>query len=154
MINLNYQMGHILYQIIKIILSIFKKPNEKIDNLSIRIYINKIENRITFKIKIGYYLELLTPETMKLLRSTENKITKDKNGENLPQLEITEVVLFHCNIANNDYQQDSRVLYIFILNKPFGNLLEIPPTNFIPLKTFPSEFKSLKYGLQIKIISH
>ena len=103
MINLNYQMGHILYQIIKIILSIFKKPNEKIDNLSIRIYINKTENRITFKIKIGYYLELLTPETMKLLRSTENKITKDKNGGTVAHSEITEVVLVHCNIVNNDY---------------------------------------------------
>ena len=75
-------------------------------------YVNKIENTITFKIKTGYYLELLTPETMKLLRSTENKITKDKNGENLPHLEITEVILVRCNIVNNDYHQDSRVLYI------------------------------------------
>ena len=146
-------MGHILYQIFKTILNIlYKKHNEKVDNQPIKIYVNKIGNRT--EIKTGYFLELLTPETMKLLRSTENKITKDKNGENLPQPEITEVVLFHCNIVNNDYQQDSRVLYIFILNKPFGNLLEIPPTNFIPLKTFHSEFKSLKYGLQIKIISH
>ena len=84
--------------------SISKKHNEKIDDPSIRIYVNKIENRITFKIKTGYYLELLTPETMKLLGSTENKITKDKNGENVPHLEITEVVLVHCNIVNNDYQ--------------------------------------------------
>ena len=80
----------------------------------IRIYINKIENRITFKIKTGYYLELLTPETMKLLGSTKSKITKDENGENVPHLEITEVVLVHCNIVNNDYQQDSRVLYTFV----------------------------------------
>ena len=64
-----------------------------IDNPSIRIYLNKIENRNTFTIKTGYYLELLTPETMKLLESTENKIVKDKNSENLPHLEITEVVL-------------------------------------------------------------
>ena len=92
----------------------YKKHNEKVDNQPIKIYVNKIENRT--EIKTGYFLELLTPETMKLLRSTENKITKDKNGENLPQPEITEVVLFHCNIVNNDYQQDSRVLYIFILN--------------------------------------
>ena len=69
-----------------------KNHGENIDNPSIRIYVNKIENRITFKIKTGYYLELLTPETMKLLGSTENKITKDKNGENVPHLEITEVV--------------------------------------------------------------
>ena len=81
-----------------------KKHGKKIDNPLIRIYINKTENRITFKIKIGYYLELLTLETMKLLGSTENKITKDKNGGNIPHLEITEVILVHCNIANNDYQ--------------------------------------------------
>ena len=73
-----------------------------------KIYINKIENSIIFKIKDGYSLELLTKETMKLLGSKENEITKDKKGENVPHLEITEVVLVHCNILNNDYQQDSR----------------------------------------------
>ena len=81
---------------------------------------------------------------MKLLGRTENKITKDKNGENVPHLGITEVVLVHCNIVNNDYQQDSRVLYTFVPNKPFGNLLEIAPTNFIPLKTFNSEFQTIE----------
>ena len=68
---------------------------------------------------------------MKLLVSTESKITIDKNGEFLPHLEITEVVLVHCNIVDNDYQRDSRVLYTFVPNKPFGSLLEISPTNFI-----------------------
>ena len=87
-------------------------------------YINKIENRVTFKIKTGYSFELLTPETMKLLGSTENKITKDKKGENVTHLEITEVVLVHCYIVKNDYQQHSRVLYMFVPNKPFGSLLE------------------------------
>ena len=101
---------------------ILKKHGENIDNPSVKIYVNKIENRITFKIKNGYSLELLTPEAMKLLGSIENKITKDKNGENVPHLEITEVVLVHCNIANNDYQQDSRVLYTFVPNKPFVSL--------------------------------
>ena len=67
---------------------ILKKHSESVDNPSIRIYVNRIENRITFKIKSGYYLELLTPETMKLLGSTESKITKDKNGENVPHLEV------------------------------------------------------------------
>ena len=85
---------------------ILKKHNENIDNSSIRIYINKIENRSTSKIKNGYYLELLTPETMKILGSTESKITKDKNGENIPHLEFTELVLAHCYLVNNDYQQD------------------------------------------------
>ena len=123
---------------------ILKKRNENVDNPSIRIYVYKIENRIAFKIKTGYYLELLTPETMKLLGSTENKITKDKNGENVPHLEITEVVLVHCNIVNNDYQQDSRVLYTFVPNKPFGSLLEIFPTNHIFLKTFNSEYDEIE----------
>ena len=78
-----------------------------------QIYVNKIENRATFKIKNGYSLDLLTPETMKLLGSTKNKIIKDENGKNVPILEITEVILVHCNIVNNDYQEDSRVLYTF-----------------------------------------
>ena len=115
---------------------IFKKHGEDIDKPSLQIYVNKIENIAIFKIKNGYSLELLTPETMKLLGSTKNKITKDKNGENVPHLEITEVVLVHCNIVNNDYQQDSRVLYTFVPNKPFGSLLEISATYHIFLKTF------------------
>ena len=119
---------------------ILKKHGENTDKPSVQIYVNKIENRVTFKIKNGYSLELLTPETMKLLGSTKNKITKDKNGENVPHLEITEVVLVHCNIVNNDYQQDSRVLYTFVPNKPFSSLLEISPASHIFLKTFNSEF--------------
>ena len=87
-----------------------------LSNPSIRMYINRIENRITFKIKSRYYLELLTPETMKLLGITESKITKDKNGENVPYLEIVELVLVHCNLVNNHYQQDSRILYTFVPN--------------------------------------
>ena len=75
------------------------------------IYLNEIENRITYKIKTGCYPELLTHEAMELLGSTKSKITKNKNGENVPQLEITEVVLIHCNIVNNNYQQDSRVFH-------------------------------------------
>ena len=82
---------------------ILKKHGEDIDKPSVQIYVNKIENRVTFKIKNGYSLELLTPETMKLLESTENKITKDKNCVNVPHLEITKVVLIHCDIVNKDY---------------------------------------------------
>ena len=89
---------------------ILKKCGEKTLNPPIRIYANKIENRITFKIKTGYYLELLTPETMKLLGITKIKITKDENGENVPYLEITEVVLIHNNVFNNSYQQNSGVI--------------------------------------------
>ena len=93
----------------------------------------KTENRITFKTKIGYYLELLTPEIMKLLGSTKTKINKDKNGENVPHLETNEVVLIHCNIVNNDYLKDSRVP-----SKSFGQLLGISPKNFTFLKTLNS----------------
>ena len=83
---------------------VLKKHGENTDKPSVKIYVNKIENRITFKIKNGDNLELLTKEKMKLLGSTENKITKDKNRENVPHPEITEVLLVHCNIVNNDYQ--------------------------------------------------
>ena len=122
---------------------ILKKHGENTDKPSVQIHVNKIENRVTFKTKNGYSLEIVTPETMKLLGSTENKITKDKNSENVPHLETTEVVLVHCNIVNNDYQQDSRVLYTFVPNKPFGSLLEISPTNHIFLKTFNSEYDEI-----------
>ena len=123
---------------------ILKKHNENVDNLSVRSYVNKVENRITFKIKNGYYLELLTPETMKLLGSTESKITKDQNGENVLHLEITEVMLIHCNIVNNDYQQGSRILYTFVSNKPFTSLIKVSPPNHIFLKTLNSEFQEIK----------
>ena len=91
---------------------------------------------------------------MKLLESTGNKITKDKNAENVTHLKITEAVLVHCNIVSNDYQQDSRVLYTLVPNKPFGSLLEISPKNHIFLKTFNSEFQVIKVCLQIKIVNH
>ena len=79
---------------------ILKKHGENINNPSVRIYVNKTENRITFKIKIGYSLELLTPGTMKLLGRTKNKITKDKKGENVPYSEIPEVLLVHWTITS------------------------------------------------------
>ena len=69
----------------------------------IKIFVNKIENRITFKTKAGYYLDLLTPGTTWLLGSTKSEITKDENGENVSHLETSEVVLVYCNIVNNNY---------------------------------------------------
>ena len=104
---------------------------------------------ITFRIKTGYYLELLMPKTMKLLGSTKSKITNAKNSEKKAHLEITEVGLAHCNNVKNDYQQDSRVLYTFIPNKS----LDISPNNFMFLKTFDSEFSYNEDGLLIKILS-
>ena len=81
---------------------------------------------------------------MILLGSTKNEITKDENGENAPHLEITKVILVHCNIVNNDYQQDSRFLYTFVPNKSFGQLLDISAKNFIFSKTFDGEFSQIE----------
>ena len=85
---------------------------------------------------IRYYLELLKPETMKSFESSEKKITKDKNGENVPHLEITEAILVHYNIVNNYYQKDSRFLYTFVSNKSFGQLREISPKSILFLNIF------------------
>ena len=123
---------------------ILKKHSESVDNPPVEIFVNRNEKRITFKIKNGYYLELLTPEKMKLLGSNESKITGEKNGENVPHLEVVELVLIHCNIVDNSYQQTSRILYTFVPNKPFGSLLEISPSNHIFLKTFNSELYEIK----------
>ena len=123
---------------------ILKKHGESVDKPPVQIYVNKSENRITSQIKDGYTLEFLIPKTMKLFGSTKNKITKDKNGENVPHLEITEVALVHCNIVNNDYQDDSRVLYTFVPNKSFGSLSEISQRIHIFLKTFNSEYDAPK----------
>ena len=71
------------------------------------------------------------PETKKLLRSTKSKIYKDENGENIPHLEINEVVLVHCNIISNNSQQDSRFFNEIVPNKSFGQLLDMSPKNFI-----------------------
>ena len=84
------------------------------------------------------------PETMKLFGSTKSKITKDKNNENVSHLEITEVVIIYCNIVNNDYQQDPIILYTFVPNKSFGQLLDISRKNFIFLRTFNSEFSYIE----------
>ena len=105
-----------------------------------RIFVNKIENRITFKIKTGCYLELSTPQTMQLLGSTKSKTNKSKNAENMPHLEITEVVLIFCNIVNNDYQQDSRLLHRFVSNTSSDQLLNVSSKDFIFSKTFKTEF--------------
>ena len=82
----------------------------------------KLKIRLHLKLKMDI-MDGVKPETMKLLGSNESKIAKDKNGENVPHLEIVELVLIHCNIVNNNYQQNSRILYAFVPNKPFGSLL-------------------------------
>ena len=97
-----------------------KKDETLTDNPTVRIYVNKIKNRTSSKIKTGFYLQLLTPEIMKLFGSTKSKITKDGISENLPYLEIPEVVLIHFDIVHNDYQHDSRALHAFFTSKSFG----------------------------------
>ena len=87
------------------------------DNPPIQIYVNRIKNRIVFKIKTGYKLELLSKETMKLLGSAEQDVNKDEDGEHVPKLESVEVVLVHCNLVNNSYQQTSKVLFTFVPKK-------------------------------------
>ena len=99
-----------------------------------------MENRIMFKIKTGYYLELLTPETMNLLGNSKSKVTKNENNENVPNLEIAEVVLVKCNIINNNYQQNLRVSFTFVPNTSFDQLLHILSKNFVSLKKLYSEF--------------
>ena len=81
---------------------------------------------------------------MKLLGSTKSKITQDKNGKNVPHLEIVELVLVRCNLVNDDYQQDSKILHTLVPNKPFGSLLEVSPPKHFFLKTFNSEFQEIK----------
>ena len=121
MMNLICLMNHTLFQTFKIILGTLA------DASLVQIYVNKIKNRIDFKIKTTYKLELLSPETMKLLGSTRKDVDQDKNGENVPKLESVEVVLLHCNLVNNNYQQASKALLISVPDKQFGQLIAIAP---------------------------
>ena len=105
---------------------------------------NKIKNRIVFKIKTGYKLELLTPETKKLLGSGKKDVDKDKDGENVPKLESVEVALVHCNLVKNDYQHTSKVLFTFVPNKQFGQLINTSPHSLTMMNTVNNEFSSVE----------
>ena len=130
--NLIYQMDYFEY--------IIKKHETIADNPPVQIYVNKIKNRIVFKIKTGYKLELLSEETMQLLGSSKNVIDKNKDEEIVPRLETVEVVLPHCNLVNNNYQQASKVLFTFVPNKKFGQLITITCHTLTMLKTTNAEF--------------
>ena len=119
---------------------IIKKHETLTENPPIQIYPNKIKNRIVFKIKNGYKLELLTLETMKLLGSTKKDVVSDKNGENVPKLASVKVVLIHCNLVKNDYQHTSKVLFSFVPNKQFGQLINISPHSLTMMNTVNTEF--------------
>ena len=123
---------------------IIKKHETLTENPPIQIYPNKIKNRIVFKIKTGYKLELLTPETMKLLGSTKKDVDSDKNSENVPKLESAEVVLVHCNLVKNDYQHLSKFLFTFVPNKPSGQLINISPHSLTILNTVSTEFSDVE----------
>ena len=105
---------------------------------------NKIKNRFVFKIKTGYKLELLSPETMKLLGSKNKDVDQDKNGDVVPKLESVEVILVHCNLVNNNYQQASKVLFTFAANKQLGQLITIAPHSLTMLNTANTKFSSIE----------
>ena len=123
---------------------IIKKHETIGENAPILIYANTINNRIVFKIKSGYKLELLSKETMKLLGSTSSITDAGKNSENVPRLENVEVVLVHCNLVNNSYQQHSRVLFTFVPTKRYGQLISISPHSLVFLKTVNTEFSEIE----------
>ena len=114
---------------------IVKKYETLTKNPPVQIHRNEIKNMIVFKIKTGYKLELLSLETMKLLGSTKEDVDQDKDGEHVPKLESVEVVLLHCNLVNNNYQQASKVLFTFVPNKQFGQLINIAPHSLTMLST-------------------
>ena len=123
---------------------IIKKHETIGENAPILIYANTINNRIVFKIKSGYKLELLSEETMKLLGSAKDIIDSDKNSENVPRLENVEVVLVPCNLVNNSYQQASRILFTFVPTKKYGQLISISPHSLVFLKTVNTEFSEIE----------
>ena len=123
---------------------IIKKHETIGENAPILICANTKNNRIVFKINTGYKLELLSKVTMKLLGSTKDTIDSDKNSENVPRLENVEVVLVHCNLINNSYQQASRVLFTFVPNKQYGQLISISPHSLVFLKTINTEFSEIE----------
>ena len=123
---------------------IIKKHETNGENAPILIYANTINNRIVFKIKSGYKLELLSKETMKLLGSTKDIIDADKNSENVPKLENVEEVLVHCNLVNNAYQQHWRVLFTFVPTKQYGQLIIISPHSLAFLKTMNTDFSKIE----------
>ena len=135
---------------------VIKRHENLTENPPDQICLNKIKNRIVFKIKTGYKFELLTPETMKLLGSTKRDISKDKDGQIVPKLESVEVVLVHCSLVKNDYQDRSKVLFSFIPSKQFGQLINISAHTLSMMDTVNTNFflLLLKFGLQIKLVKH
>ena len=114
------------------------------ENPPIQIYPNKIKTRIVFKINAGNKLELLSPESMKLLGSTKEDQVKDKDGEGVPKGVPVEVVLVHCNLVNNIYQKAFKVLFTFVPNKQICQLITILTHSLTMLITTSTEFQSIE----------
>ena len=123
---------------------IIKKHETIADVSPVLIYVNEINNRIVFKIISGYKLRLLSKETMKLLGSSTDAIDGDKNSELVPKLESVDLVLVHCNLVNNSYQQASKVLFTFVPNKKYDQLITVSPETLIMLKTVNAEFSFIE----------
>ena len=123
---------------------IIKKHETIADVPPVLIYVNKINNRIVFKTKSGYKLEFLSKETMRLLGSSADTIDGDKNSELVPKLESVDLVLVHCNLVNSSYQQASKVLFTFVPNKKYGQLIIVSPNSLIMLKTINTEFSFIE----------
>ena len=119
---------------------IIRKHETLTENPTVQIYPNKIKNRIVFKIKPGYKLDLITPETMKLLGSTKKDVDADKNSEHVPKVESAQVVLVHCNLVKNDCQHTSKVSFSFVPNKWFGQLINTSPHSLTMMNTVNKEF--------------
>ena len=135
MISLICLMDHIMFLIYNIILN---------TSSNVQIYVNKIKNRIVFKIKTGYKLELLSKETMQLLGGSKKDVDQNKDGEIIPKLETVEFVLVYCNLVNNNYQQTPKILFTFVPNKQFGQLITTTPHSLIMLKTTNAEFSFIE----------
>ena len=121
------------------------KKHETITDVSpVLIYVNEINNRIVFKVKSGYKLELLSKETMRLLESSSDTIDGDKNSELVQKLESVDLVLVYCNVVNNSYQQASKVLFTFVPNKKYGQLITVSPETLIMLKTVNTELSFIE----------
>ena len=123
---------------------IIKNPENLTENSPVQIYPNKIKNRIVFRVKTSYKLELLSPETMKLLGSAKKDVDQDKDGEDVPKVESDEVVLVYYNLFNNKYEQASKVLFTFVPNKQFGQLINIASHPLIMLNTTNTDFSSIE----------
>ena len=123
------------------------------EDLPNEIYPNKIKNRTVFKIKTGYKLELLTPDTMRLLESTKKVVAKDKN-EDVPKLESVEVVLVHCNLVKNYYQHSSKVLFSFVPNKQPGQLINISQWSPIMMNMLNTEFSYVEAWFTNQKVNH